>query len=295
MGSLVIGASGLVGASLFREIQSSGKEVIGTYHQNPVKGMELLDVTDEVAFGKLLDCVQPDVIYYPAANPNVEWIEENPLESALVNVEPVRFLTTQLQSSSVKLVYYSTDYVFDGVHGPYVETEKPTPICEYGKQKLQVERLICNTLTDYLIFRVTVVYGWETRGKNFAHRLVSQLRSSDISPIRVPDDQMGNPSYSPNIARAAVSLTEKEANGIFHLAGDERASRYDFACAIADAFSLPKTRLVPVKTVDLHQKAPRPLNAGMIVAKAQFLLSEIKLLGFTDALQCMKESELSDR
>ncbi|MFZ5816089.1 MAG: SDR family oxidoreductase [Bacillota bacterium] len=285
---LIIGASGLVGSYLYRHAQQSGAEVYGTYCTHPAPGLLHLDMTDRAALARSLEQTAPDVIYLPAANPNVEWVEEHPEAAYQVNVAAVLGLCDLLQGARVKLVYYSSDYVFDGRSGPYTETDRPNPVSEYGRQKLAVEEAIQARLRDWLILRVTVVYGWEARSKNFAHRTVSQLRNGQ--PLRVPVDQYGNPTYAPNLAEASRELVAAGATGLFHLAGETRQHRFDFAREVARVFDLPAELLIPVTTDQLQQKARRPLEAGMVVSKAAALL-KTPLLGSTAGLLRMKDEE----
>ena len=292
--SLVIGASGLVGRYLLDTLEARGVTVQGTYHKNPLPRRVPLDATDTDALLSLVDGFAPEIVYYPAANPNVEWIESEPEAAYAVNVAPVKQLAAHLARNAPKtrLVYYSTDYVFDGIHGPYTETDTPCPINEYGRQKWECERIV-QTLPDHIVFRVTVVYGWEPpQAKNYVHRTVEQLRRGVSAPLRVPSDQVGNPSYAPNLAAAAIEIAENHAVGIYNLAGTERASRYDFARAIARTWGFEESVFTPVTTDALHQKAARPLNAGMDVSKAQACLSgDNRLQGFSDALMVMKREE----
>lgn len=288
--SLIIGASGLIGSNLYTTLQCRREQVIGTYLSNPLPGLESLDVSDEAAIERLLDRVQPGIVYFPAANPNVEWIEANPEAARAVNVTaPQRFIR-RLENSGVVFVYYSTEYVFDGVDGPYTENDVPHPLSVYGQHKWEMEQFVQETLPDTLVLRVTVVYGWEARGKNFAHRMVNNFRSGNMQ-LRVPVDQVSSPSYAPNVAAASVELVQAGESGTFHVCGDALANRYEFACAIADTFDLPKSGIVPVKTDELVQKAARPLRAGMIVTKAQSRL-KTPLLGYVAGLQAMKSTEI---
>ncbi|MGE5482645.1 MAG: SDR family oxidoreductase [Bacteroidota bacterium] len=287
---LVIGASGLVGSHLFRSARRSGSSVVGTYWSHPLPGLRFLDIRDSDAVERLLEEFDPEVIYLPAAQPNVDWVEDHPAESYLVNVKGPLQLIRLLRGSRRKLVYYSSDYVFDGEAGPYDESAAPHPINEYGRQKLAVERVMQENLDLWLILRVTVVYGWEQQGKNFAQRALRVLRAGGT--LKTPIDQLGNPTYVPNLAEATRELALRGFVGLFHLAGPERVSRYEFARELARIFELDEERVLPAKTSELNQNAKRPLNAGMIVRKAQAALS-VRLLGYKEGLSQMKSEGLS--
>lgn len=282
---LVIGASGLIGSYLYRSARNAGSAVVGTYWTHPAPGLRFLDIRDMRAVEKLLEEVNPEVIYLPAAQPNVDWVEAHPRESWSVNVEGPLGLIRLLRRSEKKLVYYSSDYVFDGEAGPYDESAPPRPINEYGRQKLVVEQSIQESLDLWLILRVTVVYGWERQGKNFAERALRTLRAGE--PLKAPVDQLGNPTYAPNLTEASRELALGGAVGVFHVAGPDRVSRYEFAQELAKVFGLDDGKVIPVTTLELNQRAKRPLNAGMVVTKAQSVL-RVRLLGYKEGLERMK-------
>jgi len=283
---LVIGASGLIGSYLVRDAKQAGAAVTGTYCTQRMPGLRRLDITAERAVAEVLEHVQPSVVYLPAARPGVDWVEEHPEESASVNVTAPLRIIRLLEGTDGTLVYYSSDYVFDGRDGPYVEADEPNPVNEYGRQKLAVERAIKERLGNWLILRVTVVYGWERRRKNFVHRAMCHLRSGGV--LEVPADQFGNPTYAPDLASASRDLVGRNARGLFHLAGEARASRYELALEMARVFGLPCDRIRPVATSSLQQRAKRPMNAGMIGTKAQDVLGA-PLLGYPEGLRRMRE------
>jgi dTDP-4-dehydrorhamnose reductase len=185
-----------------------------------------------------------------------------------------------------KLVYFSTDYIFDGKNGPYKEDHPANPVCEYGRQKLYAEHLIATLAEDFLILRTTGVYGWERQGKNFIYRLMSVLGAGQT--LTVPADQLGSPTYAPNFVRAVVELALTTHRQVFHVAGMEVANRYEFALEAARALKLNGDLIQPVSTAELGQTAPRPLQAGLRVEKASASLP-FPLLGYHDGLREMAQ------
>lgn len=284
--AVIFGASGLIGSHLLRVGHRKGASVVGTCYSNCMPGLRRLDITDANAVSSLLRALDPGVIFLPAANPNVDLCETEPERTRRVNVEPVRTVATIAARTRSRVVFYSSDYVFDGQGGPYSEADIPAPICEYGQQKLEAETVLRELLPDqHLILRVTVVYGWEHQGKNFVARLVRTLREG--MQMRVPSDQVGSPTLVDDIASASWALAEAGAKGTFHLAGPDLLDRFEFARRAAASFGLDAGLVQPVSTSELRQAAPRPLQAGMISAKAETLLNR-KLLGVTDGLAQMK-------
>lgn len=262
MKGIIIGASGLVGSYLWKTGKQGGWDLVGTYHKFAQPELVPLKLTESEAVRALLLKTKPEVIFLPAFLSNVDYCEQHPEETYQINVTGCLNVIKTAQELDSKLVFYSSDYVFDGESGPYRETDKPNPICVYGKQKLEVEQNIAEILDDYLILRITVVYGWEIQGKNFVSRLLKSLKEN--KPVKVPQDQIGSPTLVNDIAEASYRLVEAGARGIFHIAGSEVMSRYDFALEVAKVFQLPRDNIIPVLTPDLGQPAPRPLKAGMI-------------------------------
>lgn len=281
---LVIGASGQVGYAVLQAATRRGGQAVGTYHETPLPGLRQLDVLAPENLQRLFDEFRPAIVYLTAAQPNVDFCELHPDETYPTNVAGVRNVVRCANDAGAKLVYFSSDYVFDGRNGPYSEDDTVDPICAYGRQKVFAEHYVAAYSARYLIVRTTVVYGWEHHGKNFIYRLLGNIR--DGRPIRVPIDQIGNPTYAPNLADAVVDLALGPAEGIYHVAGPNLINRYDFACAAADAFGQPKDMIEPVTTQQLAQAALRPLKAGMIVAKAASQLS-VPLLGYREGLKAM--------
>jgi dTDP-4-dehydrorhamnose reductase len=286
----IVGASGFVGKIMF-ECLSREHEVYGSFYSNPLERLIHLDMTDLKAVKDILSSLKPDVIIHPAANPNVEYCEDHPMETRQVNVEGSRNLIETAREIGAKLVYFSSDYVFDGTNGPYSEDDVPNPINEYGLQKLAVEKLITKSLDNYLIIRITVVYGWERSGKNFVMGLINNLKNG--SSMKVPCDQIGSPTYANNMVQAVKELIEADKTGIYHVVGTDVMDRYTFAKNVAEIFELDENLLIPVTTHQLGQKAKRPLKAGMKVDKAQKDVS-IRLMTVREGLEDMKNTIIGD-
>lgn len=266
MTDLVIGASGQVGGAIVDYLRSEEREVVGTYtsHNPPHFPLTHLDISDRKQVSELVGRLKPKTIYLPSSYTNVDGCEREPELSHRVNVQgAINVFDAALKSKS-KVVYFSSDYVFDGVDGPYDEKASPCPISVYGQHKLDAETA-CLTNPVNLVIRTTVVYGVEWQGKNFVIRLLKSLLNNET--VKVPDDQVGNPTLSSELAAVSVLLAQGDRDGIYNVAGTGRCSRYDFAREAAYVFGLDETLIVPVKTKSLAQAAKRPLNAGLIMDK----------------------------
>jgi dTDP-4-dehydrorhamnose reductase len=287
---LIVGASGLVGSALAREFSPLCR-VFGTFCQNATPDFMHLDLRDQAEVRSLLRRVRPDVVLCPAAEPNVELCEIDPVATRLVNVEGLQNLIEATAELGAFLVYFSTEYVFDGRCGPYSEDDACNPLNEYGRQKLDCERRIAAQLGRYIIGRISGVYDWEKKKKNFVVRLIESLVSGQS--FKVPSDQVITPTYAPNLARVVHRLVESGHQGLFHLSGSLPLLRTEFAQLIADLFDLDGSLLVPMPTEKLELSAVRPRSAGLRIDKAQGLL-DFPVAGPREGLEAMR-GELNHR
>jgi dTDP-4-dehydrorhamnose reductase len=290
---LVIGASGQVGEKIFCELQKRGRQAFGTYlpgekkpeNNNISEQWFSVDITNEIILNKLFIQIRPDVVFLPAALTNVEFCEEHPQDSYRINVIGASNVFREASRISSKIIYFSSDYIFDGENGPYSENDLPNPLSVYGLHKLISEHtLFKSNVNNYLIVRTTVVYSWDRTGKNFVQNLIRQNKEEKI--CRVPRDQMGNPTYAPSLASAVIDLIDHNATGIYNVVGKERISRFDFALEVANIFNLNKEYIQPVETLTLGQKAHRPLQAGLVTNKFSEALG-YSLPGYKEGLRIM--------
>ena len=258
MVALVIGASGLVGSALMRALP----DAVGTFRTRPVPGLRYLDASDELALTQLLRDVGPEVVYFPAAEPNVDWCELNPDAAHRTNVIPALRALGATRTMSAHFVFFSSDYVFDGIAGPYDELAPTAPLSVYGRHKLEVEERV---LAAYeTVIRTTTVYGVEQPpGKNFVLRLAARLALGQIATI--PSDQFSTPTLADELARGARAVVGRP--GIWNVAGPDFLARDRFAVMIADAYGLNSSLIQPVLTSELAQAARRPLRAGLRTEK----------------------------
>jgi dTDP-4-dehydrorhamnose reductase len=261
MKSLVIGASGLLGEALVRTAPHQN-DCVGTSHRQRIEGFMPLDITNADAVSKLLENESFEVVLLCAANPNVDFCEKEPELTRATNVFGVENVAKACAATHTRLVFYSSDYVFDGENGPYSEDARPNPICEYGRQKLEAENIVSRASNRNIVLRITWVYGEERQGKNFVYRVVNTLKNGET--LRVPQDQYGNPTLSDDLATATWSLLDKNAQGIMHLAGPDCVNRLEFANLVAETFQQSKVFIQGVTTAELRQAAPRPLRAGLL-------------------------------
>jgi len=198
------------------------------------------------------------VIFFPAAEPNVDRCETHPDEARRSNLDPLA--GTLRAAGGTRILGFSSDYVFDGTDGPYAEDARPHPISVYGRIKLELESRLLEL--GHTVIRTTTVFGREEPPpKNFVLRLVASL--GDGSVVRVPSDQISTPTYAEDLARAAVRIAQG-GSGVWHVAGPDLVGRAELAFRVAAVFGLPTQGIRPVPTLELQQAAARPLRGGLL-------------------------------
>lgn len=285
MRALVIGASGQMGAALVRVLRARGHEAVGTWAHHAYPGLVPLDLADGAALERLLCEHRPDWVLCPAALSHVDYCEDHVEEAFAVNVHAPLAAARAAARAGAGFVYYSSDYVFDGVSGPYVEEHPPHPLGVYGRSKAEGERAVLGALDRALVVRTSVVYGPERQEKNFVYQLIRACRGGQ--DFRPAVDQRASPSYNEDVATATVECCEREERGIWHLAGADTLDRMAFARLVCRVFELDGSRLTPATTSELGQKAARPLDGGLDVGKARRLL-KTPLRGAEEGLRAMK-------
>ncbi len=282
---LVVGASGLVGGGLLTELHEHGYTAIGTHRSNRTAKTVTLDMSRHRETKRFLKEVAPAAVFVSAAIANVAVCEAEPERTWKANVEDMMAFSEMC--GPVPLIYFSSEYVFDGLRGPYTESAATNPLSEYGRQKVAVENYLVHR-SQTLIIRTMHVFGKELHGKNFVCRLITALRED--RPFFASTDQFSRPTYNPQLARAAVTLMSEGINGVVHLAGVDTMSRYSFARLVARVFGLKEELVIGMRTSELGLRAPCPLNAPLISERV-----DCQALGFThvtDALHLARREML---
>jgi dTDP-4-dehydrorhamnose reductase len=284
---LVTGASGLLGAVVAECFSSSGHSVMGTYNLHALAGLARLEIRDRCQVMSTVRTFHPDLIVHAAAMPNVDLCEVERGSCYEVNIVGTQHIIESANIFKAKLVFFSSDYIFDGKSGPYSEESAPNPINFYGACKLEAEDRIRKQLRDFVIIRTTVVYGWERQGKNFVLSTIAKLKRGE--EVRVPIDQVGTPTYANNIAEALVDLVRGRQIGVFNVVGPELMDRYTFAKLVAETFGLSEALLIPTRTADIRQIASRPLMSGLKTDKLRSV-SRMRMVPPKEGLCLMRES-----
>lgn len=264
---LLIGASGQLGRALSVAF-SSNHHVIEAVRRNPTAGQVTIDLNDRPAtLAALLDA-KPDAVLIAGAFCHVDLCETEQETCRRVNVRGPQTVAEYAQDHGGRVVFYSTDQVFDGARDSYGETDRIAPLNVYAQSKAEGEAVLRKVLPDrHLVLRTAWLYGPDAAHRNFVLRLIKRVAVGEDVPI--PADQWGTPTYTDDLARATLFLVERGLSGTFHATGPERINRLSLARKVCSRFGLDARRLIPKPTRDLGQAAPRPLRVFLDCRKIQ--------------------------
>ncbi len=267
----VTGVGGQLGFDIINELNERGYDAVGTdileSVQN-VKNYSQLDIVDKNAVEKVITKVKPDVVIHCAAWTAVDAAEdeENTDKVYAINAQGTKNIAEACKAIDCKMVYISTDYVFDGQgKQPWKPDCKDyAPLNVYGKSKLDGELAVADILEKYFIVRIAWVFG--KNGNNFIKTMLKVGKSHN--KVTVVNDQIGTPTYTYDLARLLVDMAETERYGYYHATNEGGyISWYDFTCEIYKQAGL-STEVVPVTTVEYGlSKAVRPFNSRLDKSK----------------------------
>lgn len=286
---LIIGGSGLVGRALLEKSGDFGK-VYAAYYSTPINvegvGTFPLDVRDANRVDALFKEIQPDTVLNAAAKRNTSYCEKNPDEAYKVNVGGTKNIVKACKNIKAKLVFISSDLVFDGTKGKYREEDKVNPLNTYGKQKVTAEKTIKDNLDNWLIIRASHIYGWLPGGDNFVSWVMENLESG--RDIEVSYDEFVTPIHVRNFVDILIGLLGKNKKGIYHVGEGECLSKYEFAKSIRETLQFNEAIIKPVSSEALNRNVVRPKNNCLDLSKInnELNLSQYSIL---NGLQKLKE------
>ena len=292
---LITGANGLLGQHLVKlliestnyMITATGKGVSrlpfnATNQFNYVS----LDITNGVEVAAFIARDRPDIIIHTADITQVDECEQNPIHCWNTNVTATRFLLGAAEIIGAAFIYISTDFIFDGIAGPYLESDLPGPVNYYGSSKLGAEKSVMEAKLPWCIIRTVLVYGNILVGNR--SNMVSWVQNNlaQGKAIQVVSDQWRTPTYVEDLAKGILLAIENKAKGIYHISGEELLTPYDMAMATAAYLALDINLIEKVTASIFVQAAKRPAKTGFIIDKAKNELG-FRPLSFKEGLKKM--------
>ena len=291
----ITGANGLLGQNLIKKLVENNEHHIiasgrGEARINFPEGQKYLylplDITDGINVLDKITFHKPDIIIHTAAITQIDECEADQIGSWNTNVTATRFLISAAADVNARFIYISTDFVFDGLNGPYKETDLPAPINYYGSTKVAAEKSVMESNLNWCIIRTVLVYGNILIGNRSNIITWVQQNLSEGKSISVVTDQWRTPTYVDDLVDGILLALDKNATGIYHISGAEMLTPYDIAIATAKYLGLNESLIVKVDASSFSQVAKRPAKTGFIVDKAIKELS-FQPLSFKASLQKM--------
>jgi dTDP-4-dehydrorhamnose reductase len=287
---IITGSKGQLGRAFARALADrSGHEIAAAVD------LPELDISDSAAVRSLLAEAGsgPWVVMNAAAFTHVDRCETELAAATRANTEGPRVLAGACAAAGARLVHVSTDYVFPGDSGvPYKEGDETGPLSAYGRTKLAGERLVREALPEALVIRTSWVFG---EGRNFIGAILDQAlarrEGRAEGPLSVVDDQRGRPTYAEDLAAGIVSLVERDAQGLYHLANAGEASWWDLARECLDLAGFGEIPVDRIRTADLTVPAPRPSWSVLDCSKAEAL--GVRLRSWQEAVADYLRSDFS--
>lgn len=264
---LVTGHRGQLGTDLV-PILADQYEVVGT-------DLPEVDIRDRDVVLELFTGERPEVVLHAAGFTDVDACETDEATALAVNGEGTRNVALATAEIGARLIYFSTDYVFDGAKPtPYIETDSPNPQTVYGRSKLVGEEAVQEVADDSAILRVGWVYG--RHGKNFIKTMVGlgkkQLEAADDSdasaPLRVVDDQTGSPTWTVDIARQTALVIQEGLRGLFHATSGGETTWFGLAKLVFEILDMPVS-VEPCSSAEFGRPAARPARSSLHNARLE--------------------------
>jgi dTDP-4-dehydrorhamnose reductase len=295
---VVTGGSGMLGHNLMR-CASREHEVWGSFHTHRVNipgcRMFPLDLVEERDSAAMLKKIQPDAIVHTAAMTDVDECEKERDLARRINAEGTGLLAAVAEDLHARFIYISTDYVFDGERGNYVEADTPAPVNRYGETKLMGEELVRQRCSQALILRTTM-YGLKLPPRRgLMETLLEAISGGKTLPRFV--DQCCTPLYTGELSEVLLRFVDLGISGLFHVGAGEKVSRLEFARQVAQVFGLNSAAIQPVPFKQIDGLARRPRDTSLVSRAVERRLSiglpkvKVGLERFKSDWKCFSEGE----
>lgn len=262
---LITGGSGFLGGYLVKSAQFE-YNVISTYFSNrpdyPDVNWLYLDLGNLADIKNVLIDHRPDLVIHNAAITNADYCEKHKELTELINISASKKISSVCHSIGSRIVYISSDLVFNGASAPYSESTEPEPLSCYGLSKLQGEKAIAAANPDHIIVRPSIMYGPAgIAGTSFSEKLITSWKNGIVTNLFT--DQIRTPIFAGNLAGAIIELSQIDFTGILNLSGTERINRYKFGLYLTDYLKFDRDLVKPVKMADIKLAGKRPADVSL--------------------------------
>jgi dTDP-4-dehydrorhamnose reductase len=264
---VVTGSNGFVAGSVIAQVPASWEvhAIARSEETDPQAGVvyHRLDLLELEVLEELIRTIKPDAIIHTAAMANIDFCEVNQLMAEAVNVGTTSLLAKVSGEIGAKLVFCSTDTVFDGIKGSYTETDEPHAINFYAETKVTAEDIVLKASDKNVVARLSLVMGLPVKGEgnSFLSDIIRKLSNGE--EVKFPENEIRTPVDVITLGGALVELADNDFGGIIHLAGSTRINRYEMALQIARELELPITTIARINSNAMPGRAPRPDDASM--------------------------------
>ena len=272
---LITGSNGLLGQKLVDAYRKKVDTIliatakgVDRYPEKDGYIFESMDITNQVEVETIILKHKPEVIINTAAMTNVDACESDHMGCDTLNIDAVKYLAHACNKVGAHFIHISTDFIFDGTHGPLDENEKPNPISYYGNSKLKGEKEGMELAKSWTIIRTVLVYGVVSDMSRSNIVLWAKNNLEQNKNINVVDDQFRTPTLAEDLAEGCILAAEKKVGGIFHISGQNFMSVFDLVYRVANFWKLDKSLIHIASSEGINQPAKRPPITGFIIDKA---------------------------
>ena len=272
---LITGSNGLLGQKLVHKLKGNPEINLIATSKGPNRiststgyVYQELDITKQEEVEAIFKKYKPHVLINTAAMTNVDACESDNEGCWQLNVTAVEYLVKAAEKNATHLIHLSTDFVFDGEHGPYKEDDTPNPLSYYGESKLASEKLVEKATTLWSIVRTIIVYGVAENMSRSNIVLWAKGALEKGEPLTIVNDQFRSPTLAEDLADGCILIAERKAQGVYHLSGKDLMSIDDLVRRVAHFFNLDTAIIQEISSASLNQAAKRPPKTGFTLSKA---------------------------
>jgi len=255
---LITGASGLLGRRLF-EILSRDHEVIGTYNNNKTHKCHYLDISDRESVELFFKKIDPEIVIHCAALVNPDYCEENQEQARLINIQGTQNIVDRCRKHDSKMIFLSSDFVFEGNSGPYHEDSSLNSVNYYGVTKIEGERIVREGLSDYIIIRPALMYGSDEHSKDsFVTQVLDKLQKGDT--VELDNQIIKYPTLTDDVVESIRKLIDLDLSGIYNVCSEEGITKYEWGKRVAKFYGFEESKILEGVSKNI---ARRPVNVKL--------------------------------